>query len=438
MSTTSSRITPAVSDSTRPCPPLGRQLHHSRRGGRAANESAETRSSNRRTASKGFVILALQAGAVLTLVGLTFALLWGQAHDHVGELAIDHRPALTSGEVARRTDIDRLAASPRPIDDPDRIKRMWPVGGTYEVLLKGGFAGFARDQDAGTAKRVHLAFAFEMQARREIESNDGRRIVEILAFDKVRAAKLLSQANDLALDLGPPGVSIFHSLDHLRLDAGTTMVPTRPVAEAILAAPAEAVFDDADGRAFLQVGALSGKRLRITHVDGIGVESIEPVGCRLTASDRDYLFHAAVFPGAYLLPNENDQPGGARKVDASQLATFLDPSMRAIPRGHFVVERLPNCRQNARQYADLRVQGDTLWMDLLCCERPCFISGLEGTLCYDPSDGRIETASLRGEFCGEGLPEEHLLFQVSARPFPRLTLSYCCRPRVLGVACTAR
>ncbi len=385
--------------------------------------------------------MVLQAGVVLALVGMIVGLLWSQTLDPGGEFAVDGRPALARGQVARRTDVDGLPACPRPIDDPDRVKKMLPIGSTYEGLLKGGFVTFARDQDFGGAERVHLAFAFEVLARRTIESNDGRRIVEILAFEKVLAAKLLSEADDLTLDLGPPGVSVFQTLDHLRPDAGTTMVPARPVAEAILATPAEAAAGDAASRAFLQVGSLSGKCLRITYVDGIGVESIEPIGCQLTATDGAYLFRTAVLRDAYLLPNEKARPGRTWKVDGSQLVGCFIPSINGLPQGELVVERLPDYQHNGRQYADLRVRGDELWMGLLYSERRCPVSSVEGAFRYDLGDGRIETANLRGEFQNWSvwvdLPEEHLLFQVVFWPPPTLTVSYACQARVVG-STTAR
>ena len=386
--------------------------------------------------------MVLQAGAVLALAGLIVGLLWSQTFDPAGEFAVDERPALASGQVVRRTDVDRLPASPRPIDDPDRVKKMLPVGRTYEVLLKGGFVTFAFDQDFGTWQRVQLAFAFEVLCHRTIHRNDGRRIVEIIQFERVRAVKLLSEGDDLTLDLGLPGVSVFQSLDRLRFDVGTTMVPAKPVAEAILATGAKGVVQDATSRAFLQVGSLSGKCLRITYVDGIGVESIEPVGCQPAATDVDYLFHRAVLWDAYLLPNEKVQPGGAWGVDGSQLVGFFGPSMRSIPQSELVVERLPNYQHNGKQYADLRVHRDELWMDLLYIERRCSISGLEGTFRYNFSDGLIETANLRGEFrdgsAWADLPEDHLLFGVSFRPPPILTVSYSCQVRVLGSSYTAR
>ena len=442
MSTTSTRISPAAPDSVQPGCPVGRQLHGSRRARRAANKSAETASNNRRTAVLRPVIVVLQAGAVLALLGLILGVLWSQTLDPGGEFAVDGRPALARGQVARRTDVDGLPACPRPIDDPDRIKGMLPIGGTHEALLKGGFVTFARDRDFGAAKCVHLAFAFEALTRRTIESNDGRRIVEILAFERVLAAKLLSEADDLTMDLGPPGVSVFQTLDHLRPDAGTTIVPARPVAEAILAPPAEAVAGNAASRAFLQVGSLSGKRLRITYVDGIGVESIEPIGCQLTASEGAYLFHTAVLRDAYLLPSEKVPPGATWKVDGSQMVGLFGPSIRGVPQGELVVERLPTNRHEGKQYADLQIRGDELWTTFFSCGRRCPISMLEGTFRFDRSDGRIETASIRGELpnwpVSNDLPEEHLLFRVDSWLPTILTVSYSCQARVCGSTYTAR
>ena len=98
------------------------------------------------------------------------------------------------------------------LGDSERVKALLPAGSTYDVLVKGGFVAQKSDPLHGGPLRNHMAYAFEMSYRREIESNDGRQIVERRSFGSVRMAKILSAADDMQLDLGSPDQPVFEGV----------------------------------------------------------------------------------------------------------------------------------------------------------------------------------------------------------------------------------
>lgn len=77
--------------------------------------------------------------------------------------------------------------------------------------------------------------------------------------------------------------------------------------------------------------------MRITFVNGVGVEAIEPVGCTLTAEERDFVFGTAILSDCSILPDVKAKPGESWSVDGQELAGLLDPSLRGRPSGRVVV-----------------------------------------------------------------------------------------------------
>jgi hypothetical protein len=274
------------------------------------------------------------------------------------------------------------------------------------------------------AERVNLVYVFESRAHRTVESNDGRRIVELVRFDRVTSVKLLTQAENLALDLGPPGVPVLGDLHDSAAGVGTTAVPVEAVSRAVLQAGASAATDDS-ARAFVHVDRLSGKRVRLGYVDGAGVEFVETVGCRLIDVDCEFLFHAPVLSDACILPDPGARPGEAWSVDATQLAGFLDPSMRWIPHGTLTVERPEHGARGAAEKTLCMRSGG---LSLYAPGEPLDGFGFwpTGTIRYDARDGHVTAAEFKGPLCGYTRAQDHLLASVACGDRLTLHVRYGC------------
>ena len=95
-----------------------------------------------------------------------------------------------------------------------------------------------------------MAYVFEVRYRRDIESNDGQRIVERRTFLAVREAKLLTPVGEMTLNLGPPETAELDRIVFPGPGEGINAGPVRELAETILASGVQAVADCPESRAF--------------------------------------------------------------------------------------------------------------------------------------------------------------------------------------------
>jgi len=268
---------------------------------------------------------------------------------------------------------------------------------------------------------------FEMLSTRTIESNDGRRIVEVRHFEKRRMVKLLTGAEHLSLELGPPHTLPLDPLVHFDPKDDPVELPAEAVAEAILKDPLPSFGDGPVGKALVRTDSLSGKRVRITYVDGLGVESVEPLGCDLTSSELAFLFNAAVLSDCYLFPGEGGRRRGKWQVDAGQLVDFLDPAFRAVPRGKilFFGKKSPDGLLQGKP--PTVATADLLFADAPSFQSACFDS--RGVVRRSLDHDFVETVSLEGRLYLLGVSQDYFLFDEVLGSHPKLVISYACRAR---------
>lgn len=332
-------------------------------------------------------------------------------------------------ETIGRGDLDAPPpAPPKPVADPNRIRETLREGKTYQVHLKAGINSRVEDEDWGIRAVTNLIYVGEMVLNRTIESNDGRRIVELRHFEVCRSVKLLHEVEDVEIQLGPAGHLALAAL-HLHFpEVGTAVIGAKEAAETVLAAGAGPVAQSAATKAFACVDSLSGKKIRITYVDGIGVESIQPVGCSLTPDERDFAFATAALSDCYLFPDIDIAPGKTWKVDGSQLVGFLDPSLRGIPHGSVTVVREADDTNDVARHANLRIQSGLIQItnsDASRHRQGTFAP--KGRIRYSLDHGYVESGQLEGAITIEDVSKDHLLFKASFKLQPTITLDYSCR-----------
>src|SRR4051812_38652547 len=86
------------------------------------------------------VVVVLLAGilvALVVLIGVLVTQKGGTVRD--GTIAPPPAtPGAAEGQVIKRSELPKSPKSPKPIDDPDRIKETLQAGKTYHVVLKAG------------------------------------------------------------------------------------------------------------------------------------------------------------------------------------------------------------------------------------------------------------------------------------------------------------
>jgi hypothetical protein len=363
------------------------------------------------------IVVVLLAGILLALVVLIALLATASDGRASGEKSTGDSaplaPAVADGQEGRVNQFSSRR-SPAPLDDPDRIQETLRPGKTYSVVIKAGIDARAEDKAWWRKEIVHLAYVAEMQIDRTIESNDGRRVVELRHFVASRNAKLLCDVEDASIDLGAPGTLVLGALSSLKPEAGIALTLAKPVADAILRSGAQQATRSAATKAFAHVDTLSGKTIRIVYLDGVGVESIVPVGCTLNAEERDFVSGTAILSDCYIWDLKK-APGERWKVDGAQLSGLVDPSLRGSTEGTIGFVRDADGREGGLPYATLRIEGGTLTIDASDASRRRIGRFTpEGTLRFSRVDKVVEQASLTDRFAVDEVSTDHILFETRA------------------------
>lgn len=370
------------------------------------------------------VTVVLLAGILLAIVALIAMVLWLRN----GTSPAGGSSTLSEGSVANRSELTSAYTPPNTINNPNRIKETLQQGKTYRVVLKVGIDSRAEDKDWGIKQVTNLAYVGEMVVNRTIENNDGTRVVELRHFEASRSVKLLCAVEDVSIELGMPGGLLLAALEVYVPGSTKIVLTAKPIAEAIMAAGAQAFADEASAKAFGHVDSLTGKQVRITYVDGVGVESIEAVSGSLSPDEKDLVAASAVLSDYYLFPELEIEAGGTWTVDGKEFTGFLDPSLRGVTSGQVTIRRTSNHTQGGKDYANLSLDDGYLSInrsDNATKRVGTFTPG--GTMNYSLTDRVVETASLTGDITLEEVSQDHLLFEASHKVQPKVTINYSCR-----------
>jgi hypothetical protein len=327
------------------------------------------------------------------------------------------------GPVIDRQDIRRWYGEDFPktpfVNSAEHLKRALPPGAMHEILLKGSVLARLPKRENGPA--TCIAYVFEMRFFRIIESNDGQRVVEVRFIDRIRRAKIVTLQQGLAIDLGRPADPILGGIRFPTEEFGMTVAPVEEVARAILADGAEEVIAESSSRAFIEEDYLSGRWVRLTFVDGTGVEAVEPIDWQLSYDETAFLFAQPLMAAKMFLPNRNRrQP---RVVEINQLAGFFEPGLGLGAADElFLVRHAGDRTTPLREYEMLRSAnvfdgraGDAV-------PGRCF-----GKLRYNPKTRLLESAELLWPMNEVIRMRNKLLFEYGFQPSPELHLSYHCR-----------
>jgi hypothetical protein len=366
------------------------------------------------------VLIVLLSGILLTLGAIIGIFVTGNGPEPPDN-------GLRQGETAKRTDLKSAYTSSKPINDPNRIKETLQQGKTYRVVLKVGIDSRAEDKDWGIKQVTNLSYVGEMAVNRTIEENDGKRVVELRHFETARSVKVLCEVEGVSIELGAPGVLLLAGLEAVAPGTSKTLLIAKPIAEAILGARAQMVAEDAATKAFARVDSLSGKKVRIVYVDGVGVESIEAVAGTLSPDEKELVAASAVLSDYHLFPELEIEVGGTWTVEGKEFTGFIDPSLRGVTSGQVTIKRVSNHTLSGKDYANLTIADGYLSINRSddATKRVGTFTP-SGNIHYSLTNRIVETASLTGDITLEEVSQDHLLFEASHKVQPKVTVSYSC------------
>ena len=382
------------------------------------------------------VIVGLLVAILLAILALTAAILWPRPPTPPTPPGAPPTPppeakpvVVAAGTTAKREDLPNPPPPPaKPVANDQRIKETVQAGKTYHTVLKVGFQCRAEDSDWGAKLVTNLTYVGEFVVDRHIESNDGKRVVEVRHFVSTRNVKVVSEVEQLKIDFGPAGTPILMALELYAPGSGAAFMSTTPVVEAIFGAAADVMLKDATAKAVGRVDSLSGKKVRIVYVDGLGVESVTPIDSGLTADERDFVFSTAVLSDCNILPELTTKPGEYWKVDGAEFAGLFDPTWRGTPTGDVTIVRDSNQTINGQPHAVLRVNQGLITLngtDAKSSRVGTFTPS--GKLTYNLTDNFVDSAKLEGKMKVERMSRDHILFPATFKSTPSLTVDYSCR-----------
>jgi hypothetical protein len=351
--------------------------------------------------------------------------------------------SISPGKTVERSELPSPPPPPRKVGNPDRVRSNLQPGKTYLTHSKGTLHVRGEDRDWGFGTVVTINYAFEAKIDREIESNDGTTIVELRHFREIRSVKVDTRLENLRIDLGDGGDVLFAgllALSAFQPEAGQVAelvkridgLSLRPALQALrwagISPEKLSGLDQATTRMITQVSALSGKKVRLTFIDGKGVIKVEAVQGEMTPQERDFHLASSLLSDSLIIPDMEIKEGIRWTVDGSNFANLIDPNLLARTAGEVTLERDPDHRVAGRTCRHLRVVEGRIRIDD-SDQREGRIGHFDpqGSLYFSPEDQVIIKATLSGKAKLERFSKDHLLFEARMRRQPDLEVRYTCR-----------
>jgi hypothetical protein len=347
------------------------------------------------------------------------------------------------GQEVKREQTPNPPQPPKPVASPDRLRQNLQPGKAYVTHVKGVLDVRGTDKDWGVEEVITINYAFEADIDREIESNDGTTIVELRHFRDVRSLKVETRLEDVRIDLGPAGDVLLAGIALFQPEAVLTAgniikkVDGASLKKVLFAlrwigiSPEKLLDLDQATKAITAIDRLTGKKVRLTYVDGKGVIKLVPVHGDLTAAERDFLLASVLASDSLIVPDVAIKVGNRWKVDGSNFANMVDPGMLARTSGEVMLERLADEVAQGKTCRHIRViDGRILFDDSdPRVGRVGHFDPRGSSLYFSPEDQVIIRSRLKGEAKLEKFSKDHLLFEARMRQLPKLEVDYTCKVR---------
>ena len=332
------------------------------------------------------------------------------------------------GQVVPRVDVPRPPKPPEPVDS-GRITGTAQVGKTYEMVIKGTTESEGTSKSWGIKTVIYMQWIFECAVDRFIESNDGNQIVETRLFKAVRSVRVDAKVKDIGFDFGLPGDLILGFLGTYDPDSFLIFETVAPFARLLSKSLLQSQLDE-EAKVLGTVDSLNGKKVRLTFENGKGVTQIEPIGCSLTADERNYLFATAVLGDCFIMPDLKGKVGSKWNVDGQNLAGLIDPSLHGQTTGSVSIERTEDIKSGDQNVAQMRITAGSINIDSTTPEKydiGKFVP--RGILVFDLEKQFVQSAELTGDITIENCSRDHILFETRFQARPKLRVSYTCKMR---------
>lgn len=342
---------------------------------------------------------------------------------------------LTAGQTITREEVEEqgveLALPAAPVDT-NRIAMTYKKGKTYKTKIKTSIETRGSYQDWGITTEMNMFFLGEFEFMRDIEENDGNRMVVMQEFTKLECIELFTKVDSISLNLG----NVAHTVLDLAgatidIPPGSSRVATDQLnkilaSDMVKSELAKAIRDDA-AQLFTEIDSLNGKKCRIVYENGKGVVSVQPIGCTLTNDEYTFIMDMAMMSDVYIMPEEECNEGDTWEIRGEDFLPIIDPSLRASLSGTLTARRGKDGGDSRKPTGIIKLERGMLEMR----DRD---EGMEvaarwaprGDLEYSFSDQIITSGRLGGDLSIVSRSLDHIVFEMRNVVTPKYEITYHC------------
>jgi flagellar basal body-associated protein FliL len=391
----------------------------------------------RRGASSLLVLILI--AVVVVLVGVIIAIVLSRSPADPSAGAPSRATTVPADKVEKREEAEQegvKASKPSAPVDTTRLAQTYVPGKTYRSLVRFTANGQGTHKDWGVTKEATLAYAGEMEVTRFIESNDGTTIVLVQEFQRARNLYVTTTIDKVRFDLGPAGGMVIGAADlagsaWAGLPRGWAAVTTKTL-ESLADLPAtrqimSQVATDQAAKAWAYVDQLEGQRVRITYVNGKGVQSLQPLGKPLSHEAKQFIYAMSLASDAYVLPDVKSPIGTTWRIFGSDLLPIIDPSMHASLSGSIGARRMEDIGSDPDRKANIQIVDGLL--ELQDYDHGNAYLGKwapTGRMEFSFKDGVVSRAELGGVILFDGRSTNHVFFEARFTVKPKYDVVYAC------------
>jgi len=351
----------------------------------------------------------------------------------------EERPPLKAGESTTRERAEEKGLKvnkPSAPVSPARVESTYEVGKKYRSIIRFEMNGRGKAKDYAIETTSNFVYIGEMQFTRAIESNDGKKIVLTQTFDRAQNLRIATDIENIEVfKMGLGGESALLLIDWL----GSATLKLKPGWSEDIRGTAQFLADTQvikdllsrvaerqTGQVLAYIDQIQGKSIRITYVNGEGVQKIEPLGCELSSNEQDLIFASAILSDTYVLPDTNAKVGDEWTLNASDVLPLIDPSIHAQLEGAISARRGEDQGTDPNRKAVVNlVEGG--YYELRGFDKSNAYFGRwnpTGQLIFSFNDKIVTSGLLGGTFEVNSHSTDHWIFEASFSTKPRYKVIY--------------
>ena len=328
------------------------------------------------------------------------------------------------------------------INDPVILQNMRVEGKTYRSVVIAEVKGRATKKDWGVVNAtVGFNYVYSVESTGKIIKNDGLTIIEERTFSNVNE-KLLVGDVDLSLKIPRNGITdviaplfgvtnetidMINDNSHVTLSEGDLKILSEviPSLDPDKMKGKLLMFSKAGNQRLLQ-----GKKVRIEFKDGLGITSIEPIGCGLTEEEKEIIIRTNFVMDHYIMTDKKVEVGDEWRVNADVFSGLIDPRLRGAVGGEVTIMRVADAPGQ-----DL--DGNTRRLKLINGEINVTIpddknrvtgsvTNIKGSCIIPDKYGVIKEGVISGRVKYTEVSTDHFLFEARMEATPELEIHYEC------------